>query len=302
MTQTNLPDASHDASPDASLAARFEANRGHLQRVAYRMLGSRGEADDAVQEAWLRLSRSDAAAVTNLGGWLTTVVSRVCLDMLRSRKSRREDALGPHVPEPAMDEDDSSFPGREMLLADSIGLAMAVVLEALPPAERVAFVLHDLFDLPFEEVAAIVGRTPAAARQLASRGRRRVRGASASPQADLARQRRVVDAFLAASRGGDLGALLTVLDPNVVFRPDAAAVRAGGAGELRGADAVAANFVGRAQAARPALVDGVLALAVERDGRVFVVLRLAVADGRITSIEAVADQQRLAEMTVEMLD
>ena len=298
MIETSSP----DASLAASLAARFEANRGHLQRVAYRMLGSRGEADDAVQEAWLRLSRSDAAAVTNLDGWLTTVVSRICLDMLRSRKSRREDALGPHVPEPAVDEEDSSFPGREMLLADSIGLAMSVVLEALPPAERVAFVLHDLFDLPFEEIAAIVGRTPVAARQLASRGRRRVRGVSASPQADLARQRQVVDAFLAASRGGDLGALLAVLDPNVVYRPDAAAVRTGGAGELRGADAVAANFVGRAQAARPALVDGALAVAVPRDGKLLVVLRLAVSDGKITRIEAVADPERLAAMRVEVLD
>ncbi|EJL23350.1 RNA polymerase sigma factor, sigma-70 family [Caulobacter sp. AP07] len=288
-------------SEQNSLAGQFEANRAHLRRVAYRMLGSHGEADDAVQEAWLRLSRSDAAAVANLGGWLTTVVSRVCLDMLRARRSRREDALGPQVPEPAVDEDDADFPGREMLLADSIGLAMTVVLEALPPAERVAFVLHDLFDLPFEEIAVIVGRTPGAARQLASRARRRVRGATTSAQTDQVRQRQVVDAFLAASRGGDLSALLAVLDPDVVFRSDAQAVRVGGAEELRGADAVAATFVGRAQAARPALVDGALALAVERDGRLFVVLRLAVADGRITSIEAVADHERLAGMTVVML-
>ncbi|KRA64793.1 RNA polymerase subunit sigma-70 [Caulobacter sp. Root655] len=288
-------------SEQNSLAGQFEANRAHLRRVAYRMLGSHGEADDAVQEAWLRLSRSDAAVVANLGGWLTTVVSRVCLDMLRSRRSRREDALGPQVPEPAVDEDDADFPGREMLLADSIGLAMTVVLEALPPAERVAFVLHDLFDLPFEEIAVIVGRTPGAARQLASRARRRVRGATTSAQTDQVRQRQVVDAFLAASRGGDLSALLAVLDPDVVFRSDAQAVRVGGAEELRGADAVAATFVGRAQAARPALVDGALALAVERDGRLFVVLRLAVADGRITSIEAVADHERLAGMTVVML-
>lgn len=289
-------------SEQNSLAGQFEANRARLRRVAYRMLGSHGEADDAVQEAWLRLSRSDAAAVANLGGWLTTVVSRVCLDMLRSRRSRREDALGPQVPEPAVDEDDADFPGREMLLADSIGLAMTVVLEALPPAERVAFVLHDLFDLPFEEIAVIVGRTPGAARQLASRARRRVRGATTSAQTDQVRQRQVVDAFLAASRGGDLSALLAVLDPDVVFRSDAQAVRVGGAEELRGADAVAATFVGRAQAARPALVDGALALAVERDGRLFVVLRLAMADGRITSIEAVADHERLAGMMVVMLD
>jgi RNA polymerase sigma-70 factor (ECF subfamily) len=289
-------------SEQNSLAGQFEANRAHLQRVAYRMLGSHGEADDAVQEAWLRLCRSDAAGVSNLGGWLTTVVSRVCLDMLRARKSRREDALGPHVPEPAMDENDSSFPGREMLLADSIGLAMTVVLEALPPAERVAFVLHDLFDLPFEEIAAIVGRTPSAARQLASRARRRVRGATTPAQTDQARQRQVVDAFLAASRGGDLGALLAVLDPNVVCHADPTAVRAGGTSDLRGADAVAAFFVGRAQAARPVLADGALALAIKRDGRLFLVLRLVVAGDRITRIEAVADPERLADMTVQALD
>jgi RNA polymerase sigma-70 factor (ECF subfamily) len=285
------------------LAGQFEAHRGHLRRVAYRMLGSHGEADDAVQEAWLRLARSDVAGVANLGGWLTTVVSRVCLDMLRSRKSRREDLLGPDAPEPAMDEDDSQYPGREMLLADSIGLAMLVVLEALPPAERVAFVLHDLFDLPFDEIAPIVGRTSEATRQLASRARRRVRGADArSPAADLERQRQVVEAFLAASRGGDLAGLLTVLAPDVVSRADPTAVRAGGQAELHGAAAVAASFVGRARSARAALVEGGLGVAVERDGKLFVVLKVTLAGDRIAAIEAVADPDRLARMALTMLD
>lgn len=284
------------------LSDQFEVHRAHLGRVAYRMLGSYGEAEDAVQEAWIRLSRSDVAQVSNLGGWLTTVVSRVCLDLLRARRSRREDLLGPDAPEPAMDEDDSLFPGREMLLADSIGLAMLVVLEALPPAERVAFVLHDLFELPFDEIAPIVGRTSEATRQLASRARRRVRGATTPVRTDQARQRQVVDAFLAASRGGDLGALLAVLDPNVALRSDAAAVRAGGPETLRGADAVAAAFVGRAQAARPALVDGALGLAVEVGGRLIVVLRLIIVDDRIAAIDAVADPERIATMEMRMLD
>src|SRR5881392_101755 len=201
------------------LAENFEASRGHLRAVAYRMLGSTAEVDDAVQETWLRLSRSDTSAVENLGGWLTTVIARVCLDMLRARKSRREEPMGPHVPEPAADDTH----GREAEMADSVGAALLVVLETLAPAERLAFVLHDMFAVPFEEIAPIVGRTPTAARQLASRARRRVRGAAPSPDADLARQREVVDAFLAAARGGDFGALLAVLDPAVVLRADAAA-------------------------------------------------------------------------------
>ena len=231
------------------LAEQFETHRDHLQRVAYRMLGSTGEADDAVQEAWLRLSRSQPAGIENLGGWLTTVVARVCLDTLRSRKSRREEPLDGE-PQPAPGHERSLDPEREAELADSVGLALLVVLEALAPAERVAFVLHDMFDLPFEEIAPIVGRSPTAARQLASRARRRVRGGRTS--SDVASQRRVVDAFLAAARSGDIAGLLAVLDPDVVLRADRAAVRLGDVTELHGAEAVAANFKGKAQAARPA--------------------------------------------------
>src|SRR6266851_4268715 len=196
------------------LAERFEANRTHLRAVAYRMLGSLGEADDAVQEAWLRLSRSDASGVENLGGWLTTVVARVCLDMLRSRKSRREESMDAHVPEPIVNREHGIDPEHKALMAESVGLALLVILETLAPAERLAFVLHDMFAVPFDEIAPIVGRSPAAARQLASRARRRVQGAAADPDTDRARQREVVDAFLAASRGGDFAALLTLLDPD----------------------------------------------------------------------------------------
>src|SRR5215471_1581891 len=207
-----------------SLAEQFEANRTYLRAVAYRMLGSLSEADDAVQEAWLRLSRSDTHSVANLRGWLTTIVARLCLDMLRSRKSRREEPLGVHLPDPIVSRDEGIDPEHEPLLADSVGLAMLVVLERLPPAERLAFVLHDIFGVPFDEIAPIVGRTPEAARQLASRARRRVRGAAAARAADRARQGEVVGAFLAASRGGDFAALLALLDPDVVVRADQAAV------------------------------------------------------------------------------
>ena len=209
------------------LAERFEAHRAHLRAVAYRMLGSLSEADDAVQEAWLRLSRSDTSVVENLGGWLTTVVARVCPDMLRSRKSRREEPLGAPLADPIVSREDGTDPEHEALLADSVGLALLVVLETLAPAERLAFVLHDMFAVPFDEIAPIVGRSPAAARQLASRARRRVQGAAAVPDADLTRQREVVDAFLAASREGDFDALLALLDPDVVLRADAGS-RAGG--------------------------------------------------------------------------
>ena len=209
------------------LADRFEANRTHLRAVAYRMLGSRSEAEDAVQEAWFRLSRADTSAVGNLGGWLTTVVARVCLDMLRSRKSRREEPFGPHVPEPVVSGDNRTAAEQEAELANSVGLALLVVLETLAPAERVAFVLHDVFDLPFDEIASIVGRSSTATRQLASRARRRVRGTPAIPDTDLARQREVVDAYLAAARGGNLDALLAVLDPDVVLRADRAGIAAG---------------------------------------------------------------------------
>src|SRR2546422_4404368 len=238
------------------LAEPFEENRTHLRAVAYRMLGSPNEADDAVQEAWLRLSRSDTSGVEDLGGWLTTVVARVCLNMLRSGESRREEPLDAHVPEPIVSREAGIDPRHEALLADSVGLALLVVLEMLAPAERVAFVLHDMFDLPFDEIAPVVGRSPAAATQLASRARRRVQGAATVPDADLTRRREIVDAFLAASRGGDFGALLALLDPDVVLRADPAAVRAGATREGRGAAAVAETLSGRARRARPAPVDG----------------------------------------------
>jgi RNA polymerase sigma factor (sigma-70 family) len=280
------------------LAEKFEANRAHLRAVAYRMLGSRSEVDDAVQEAWLRLSRSDSGDIENLSGWLTTVVARVCLDMLRSRKSRREEPLGPHVPEPVANLEDE----HDAELADSVGEALLVVLETLAPAERLAFVLHDMFAVPFDEIAPIVGRTPAAARQLASRARRRVQGAPAVADADVARQRKVVDAFLAASRGGDFEALLAVLDPDVVFRADPTAVRMGGQAEIRGAAAVAETFKGRAQAAKPALIDGAVGLAVIFGRKLRIALRMTITDDRIVGIEAVADPERLGQMDLAVLD
>lgn len=288
-------------SEENSLADRFEANRGHLRTVAYRMLGSRSEADDAVQEAWLRLNRTDTGEIKNLGGWLTTVVARICLDMLRVRKSRREEKLGPHVPEPAADNENG-----EEEIADSVGAALMIVLDTLTPAERLAFVLHDMFAVPFEEIAPIVGREPAAARQLASRARRRVQGASGrqdaeTPEADLGRQRVIVDAFLTASKTGDFEALLAVLDPEVVFRSDAVAVKMGGAPELRGAEAVANTFKGRAQAAQPAMVDGAMAIAVVFGGRLRIVLELRFEGERIAGIQAVADPDRLGGFDVAVL-
>jgi RNA polymerase sigma factor (sigma-70 family) len=279
------------------LAEKFEANRAHLRAVAYRMLSSRSEVDDAVQEAWLRLSRSDAAEIENLSGWLTTVVARVCLDMLRSRKSRREEPLGPQVPEPIANPENE----QEAELADSVGVALLVVLETLTPAERLAFVLHDMFAVPFEEIAPIVGRTPAAARQLASRARRRVQGAPNVPDADVTRQRKVVDAFLAASRGGDFEALLVVLDPDVVFRADSVAVRMGGQAEIRGAAAVAETFKGCAQAAKPALIDGAVGIAVIFGEQFRIALNLTITDDRIVGIEAVADPERLSELDLSVL-
>ena len=279
------------------LAEKFEANRAHLRAVAYRMLGSTSEVDDAVQETWLRLSRSDASAVENLGGWLTTVVARVCLDMLRARKSRREEPMGPHVAEPVADDAHE----RDAEMADSVGAALLVVLETLAPAERLAFVLHDMFAVPFEEIAPIVGRTPAAARQLASRARRRVQGGPPALGADFNRQKKIVEAFLAASRGGDFEGLLAVLDPDVVFRADQAAQRLGALAEIRGATAVAETFKGRAQAAKPALVDGTLALAVHFGGRLRIVLRLTMTGERISAVEAVADPEQIGEFDVEIL-
>src|SRR5215211_7267930 len=275
------------------LAEQFEEHRPHLRAVAYRMLGSTAEADDAVQEAWLRLSRSDASEIDNLGGWLTTVVARVCLNALRARRRHGEEPLGPHVPDPVVDAADGSSPEHEALLADSVGLALLVVLETLPPAERLAFVLHDMFGVPFNEIAPIVDRSPAAARQLASRGRRKVQGAP-PPDADLARQRAVVDAFLAASRQGNFEALVALLDPDVVLRADPAAVRTGAAAEVRGAAAVAGTFSGRAQTARPALVDGAPGAVWAPGGRPRVAFGFTVADGRILVIDLLADPERLA--------
>ena len=282
------------------LARRFEEVRPRLRAAAWRMLGSAAEADDAVQEAWLRLSRAGADGVENLGGWLTTVVARVCLDMLRSRRSRREDPLEPAEGDPAPVHRAAGDAEEEAMLADSVGMALLVVLDRLSPAERVAFVLHDLFDLPFEQIAPIVGRNAAAARQLASRARRRVRGSAAVP--DRTRQRELVDAFLAASRAGDFQALLSVLDPEVVFRVDAAAARMGSVSETRGAHAVAELFNGRAQAARPARVDGAPAIAVVLGGQLRIVLLLAIEDGRIREIAAIADPASIADLDVTLLD
>jgi RNA polymerase sigma factor (sigma-70 family) len=280
------------------LAERFEESRGHLHAVAYRMLGSASEAEDAVQETWLRLHRTDTTGVANLGGWLTTVTARVCLDMLRSRKSRREEPLAPGAPEPA----DGIDPAEETLLAHSVGLALLVVLEELTPAERVSFVLHDLFDLPFEEIAPIVGRSTEAARQLASRARRRVRGGQPPASADLARQRAVVDAFLTASRTGDLPGLLTMLDPNVVFHADSAAMRGRPALEVRGAETVAKMYSGRAQGAGTGLLDGAVGIVVAPLGRLMMVIRVTLADGRITELDVVADPEKLREIEIAALD
>ncbi len=261
------------------------------------MLGSAAEAEDAVQEAWLRLARVDGDSVENLPAWLTTVVSRVCLDMLRARKSRREEPIGPDVPEPVADsaEDDAQ-------LADSVGFAVLVVLNKLAPAERVAFVLHDMFDLPFEAIAPIVNRSTDATRQLASRARRRVRGTTETEHPDLDRQTEIINAFLAASREGNLEALLAVLDPDVVFRADQTATAMGGIAEIRGAAAVAESFNGRARSARPALVDGAPAVAVILGGQLRIVLGLTFADGRIAGIEAIAESARLGTFDIEMLD
>ncbi len=282
------------------LAERFEENRAHLSVVAYRMLGSLAEADDAVQEAWLRLSRSGTGGVENLGGWLRTVVARVCLDMLRSRESRREEPMGVHVPEPTVSREDGIDPEHEALLGDSVGLALLVVLDTLDPAERVAFVLHDMFAVPFDEIAPIVGRSPTAARQLASRARRRVQGARV-PDADPTRQREVVDAFLAASRGGDFDALVAVLDPDVVLRADRAAVDAGASQEVRGAAAVAETFSGRARAAQPALVNGAVGLVWAPGGRPRVVFDFRITRGKIVEIDILADPERLRHLDLTVL-
>ncbi|MEO8140470.1 MAG: sigma-70 family RNA polymerase sigma factor [Gemmatimonadota bacterium] len=278
------------------LAAQFEAHRVHLRRVAYRMLGAPSEADDAVQEAWLRVSRSDTSDVANLGGWLTTVVARICLDHLRARTARREESLDVRPPETPAGDGTGGDAERDLLLADSVGLAMLVVLERLTPPERVAFVLHDMFDLSFEEIAPIVRRSAPATRQLASRARRRVQGAPESPDNDRGRQQALVEAFLAASREGNFEALLAVLDPEVVLHADGAAVRMGAAAEVRGREAVANTFKGRAQVAVPALLDGEVGLMWAPGGTPRVAFRLTMVDGAIVAIELVADAEELSRL------
>jgi RNA polymerase sigma-70 factor (ECF subfamily) len=277
------------------LAEQFEQNRPHLRAVAYRMLGSPSEADDAVQDAWLRVSRADTSDVQNLTGWLTTVVARVCLNMLQARKIRREDPLGQHD-EPV----DAAGPEDEAVLAESVGLALLVVLDTLAPAERLAFVLHDMFAMPFEDIAPIVGRSPAAARQLASRARRRVQGSGSVPESDRARQRETVDAFLAASRSGDFAALLALLDPDVVLRADAAAVQTGATTDVIGARAVAEQFAGQARAARPAYIDGAAGLVWMQGGQTRVVFDFTIVDGKIAEIEILADPARLSDLEITL--
>ena len=287
-----------------SLAERFEEHRTHLRAVAYRMLGSLGEADDAVQEAWLRLSRSDTAGVENLAGWLTRVVARVCLDMLRSRTSRREEPLVPQLTGPIANGQDESDPEHEALLAESVGLALLVVLDRLAPVERVAFVLHDVFAVPFTEIAAILKRSPTATRKLTSRARRRIQGAAPGPDADVIRHRHVVDAFLAAARGGDTEALLAVLDPNVVRRADRAVLPAGAATELRGAEAVAEEtrtFSRRARFAQPALVNGTVGIVVAPRGKLHLALSLTIKDEKIAEIDVIADPPRLRRLKLAVL-
>jgi RNA polymerase sigma factor (sigma-70 family) len=282
------------------LAEEFEEYRPHLRTVAYRMLGSVSESDDALQEAWLRLSRVDRARVDNLGGWLTTVVGRVCLDMLRSRRARREDYIGSWLPEPVVSLDETTSPEDEALIADSVGLALLVVLETLTPAERLAFVLHDMFGVPFDEIAPIVGRSPDAARQLASRARRRVRGAPLNEDVGPARQREVVDAFLAASRAGDFEALVAVLDPDVVFRADTGPGSRLARSPLEGAEPVARQVLERgrplAGLARPALVNGAAGLVVGRPGRPIAVVGFTIAHGRIAAIDLITDPEKLARV------
>jgi RNA polymerase sigma factor (sigma-70 family) len=286
----------------AFLAERFEADRTRLAAVAYRMLGSSAEADDAVQEAWIRLDRADTSGVENLSGWLTTVVARVCLDMLRSRKSRRQDPPVDETTAPIATDDAVTDPAEHALLADSVGLAMLVVLETLTPAERVAFVLHDMFAVPFDEVGEIVGRSTDATRQLASRARRRVQGASTVSDADVARRREVVTAFLAASRHGDFDALLAVLDPDVVARADRVAVLSGAVPELRGAAVVAETYMSRARAVRMALVDGQIGLVGAPGGNVRVVFGLTFENSKVTTVDIIVDPDVIKTFDIALLD
>ena len=281
---------------EQELTVEFEANRAHLRAVAYRMLGSVSDADDAVQEAWLRVSRADTGDVENMRAWLTTVVARVSLNMLRSRKSKREEPLAVHVPEPIVEEHGRSDPEHEALLADSVGLALLVVLEALSPAERLAYVLHDMFAVPFEDIAPIVERSPAATRQLASRGRRRVEAEAPPPDPDLSRQREVVGAFMAASREGDFEGLVAVLHPDVVLRADLAL---GVSQHVRGAEAVAGQallFRRYARFARPALVNGAAGIVAASDEQAYSVLGFTVAEGKVVAIDILADPARLERL------
>ena len=287
------------------LAERFEEHRPRLRAVAYRMLGSLAEADDAVQDAWLRLSRADVSDVENLGGWLNTVVARLALNMIRSRRARREEPWSPYVPEPVVDRPDRSEPEHEALLADSVGLALLVVLQMLTPAERLAFVLHDMFAVPFEEIAPIVERSPQAARQLASRARRRVRATAPVPDADLTSQRQVIDAFIAAARDGDFDGLVAVLDPDVLLRADRGAVPVGAATEIRGARAVARQAQSYSRldlVQRPVLVNGAAGVVAIRHGQPFAVMGVTVRERKIVEIDILADPERLARLDLTVLD
>ena len=284
------------------LAEQFEAERPHLRAVAYRMLGSLAEAEDAVQESWLHFSRSDTSTVLNLGGWLTTVVARICLNMLHARKSRREESLEASGPELRTLSEREVDPEQELELADSIGLALLVILDTLAPAERLAFVLHDIFAVPFDEIAPLVERSEAATRQLASRARRRVRGGGNVRDAELAASREVVEAFLTAARSGNFDALLSVLDPDVVCRADRVAASLGAAREIHGAEAVAKQFVGQARAAQPALVNGSIGIVVAPRGRLIGVLDLRIKHGKIVAIEAISDPARLHQLHLAILD
>ena len=286
------------------LAERFEANRSRLRAVAYRMLGSMSEADDVVQDAWFRLSRSDTNAVENLDGWLTTVVGRLCLDVLRSRQARRQDALDPHVPDPVVMREDSVDPEEEALLADSVGMALLVVLDMLAPAERLAFVLHDMFGVPFDEIAPVAGRSPEATRQLASRARRRVHGTATTPDVDVRRQREVVDAFLTAAREGNFEALVTVLDPDVVLRADAGP-RSPLSVVRRGAETVgtgAMRFADPARVHQPARVNGDPGAVVTVDGRLVSVMAFHIIGGKIAEIDVLTDPERLARLDLGEID
>ena len=287
------------------LAERFEDHRPRLRAVACRMLGSLSEADDALQEAWLRLSRTDTSGVENVGEWLTTVVARTSLNMLRSRRSRDEEPLGVHLPEPIIDRADGTDPEHEALLADSVGLALLVVLETLAPAERLAFVLHDMFAVPFHEIAPIIARSPNAARRMASRARVRVQGERTVPDADLSRQREVVDAFLAAARDGNFDALVAVLDPDVVVRADVGAVLAGASREVRGAAAVASqslSYASRGLLAQPALINGVAGAITIRNGRPISVGAFTVRGGKVVALDILADPARLRQLDLTILD